>query len=115
MSYQWGIYLAGLDPVRGSEQAGQRPILVISREMINQVLPVVNVVPLTSLKSPERKIYANEVLLPAGTGGISVDSIALCYQIRTLDKSRLIVRLGQVTERKIQAQVLAALRFQLDM
>jgi mRNA interferase MazF len=61
MSYQWGIYLAGLDPVRGSEQAGQRPILVISREMINQVLPVVNVVPLTSLKSPERKIYANEV------------------------------------------------------
>ena len=115
MSYQWGIYLAGLDPVHGSEQAGQRPILVISREMINQVLPVVNVVPLTSLKSPERKIYPNEVLLPAGTGGISVDSIALCYQIRTLDKSRLIVRLGQVTERKIQAQVLAALRFQLDM
>lgn len=71
--------------MRGSEQAGQRPILVISREMINQVLPVVNVVPLTSLKSPERKIYANEVLLPADTGGISVDSIALCYQIRTLD------------------------------
>lgn len=115
MSYQWSIYLAGLDPVRGSEQAGQRPVLVISREAINQVLPVVNVVPLTSLKSPERRIYPNEVLLPAGTGGIAVDSIALCYQIRTLDKSRLIAQLGQVTERKIQTQVLAALRFQLEM
>jgi mRNA-degrading endonuclease toxin of MazEF toxin-antitoxin module len=46
---------------------------------------------------------------------MSYHSIALCYQIRMLDKSRLIVRLGQVTERKIQAQVLAALRFQLDM
>ncbi len=115
MTYQWYVFTAVLDPVRGSEQAGQRPVLVVSRESINQVLPVVNVVPLTSLKSSERRIYPNEVLLPAGTGGIAVDSLALCYQIRTLDKSRLITELGQVTDRKTRAQVLAALRFQLEM
>lgn len=45
MIYQWRVFTAVLDPVRGSEQAGQRPVLVISRESINQILPVVNVVP----------------------------------------------------------------------
>jgi mRNA interferase MazF len=115
MSYQWNVYLAVLDPVRGSEQAGRRPVLVVSREHINQVLPVVNVVPLTSLKSPGRQIYPNEVLLPAGTGGVDNDSIALCYQIRTLDKSRLIVQLGQVADIRLRMQIVEALRFQLDI
>jgi len=115
MSYQWSIYVAVLDPVRGSEQAGRRPVLVVSRERINQVLKVVNVVPLTSLRSPQRKIYPNEVLLPAGTGGIARESIALCYQIRTLDKSRLITQLGQVTDSRIRMQIIEALRFQLDI
>jgi mRNA interferase MazF len=115
MIYQWHIFTALLDPVRGSEQAGQRPVLVVSRESINQVLPVVNIVPLTSLKSPDRRIYPNEVLLPAGTGGIAVDSLVLCYQIRTLDKSRLIVEIGAIADRKLRGQVTAALRFQLEI
>lgn len=115
MMYQWRIFTAVLDPVRGSEQAGQRPVLVVSRENINQILPVVNIVPLTSLKSPDRRIYPNEVLLPAGTGGIAVDSLVLCYQIRTLDKSRLIVEIGAIADRKLRSQVIAALRFQLEM
>jgi len=61
MIYQWHIFTAVLDPVRGSEQAGQRPVIVVSRESNNQVLPVVNVVPLTSVKSPQRKIYRTKV------------------------------------------------------
>ncbi|MEZ4832119.1 MAG: type II toxin-antitoxin system PemK/MazF family toxin [Caldilineaceae bacterium] len=67
MTYQWHIFMASLDPVTGSEQAGTRPVLVISREALNQLLPVVNVVPLTSRKSPARRIYPNEVLIRAGT------------------------------------------------
>ncbi|RKZ39660.1 MAG: hypothetical protein DRQ49_10885 [Gammaproteobacteria bacterium] len=41
--YQWHIFLASLDPGKGSEPGGKRPVLVISREQINQLLPVVNV------------------------------------------------------------------------
>jgi len=115
MDYQWNIYVALLDPVRGSEQAGRRPVLVVSRERINQLLKVVNVIPLTSLKSSDRKIYPNEVLLPAGTGNLAQDSVALCYQIRTLDKSRLLTQLGEVTDGKIRVQIAVALRFQLDL
>ncbi len=50
ITYQWHIFLTALDPTKGSEQAGRRPVLVIRRERNNQLLPVVNVIPLTSLK-----------------------------------------------------------------
>ena len=74
-------------------------MLVISRERINQVLPVVNAIPLTSRKAAARCIYPNEVLLPTGTAGLRVDSIALCYQIRTLDRGRLAQDLGELQKR----------------
>jgi mRNA interferase MazF len=115
MTFQWHIFLASLDPTQGSEQAGKRPVLVISRERLNQVLPVVNVIPLTSCKSASRIIYPNEVLLPAGVAGLKVASIALCYQIRTLDKSRLETDLGHVVDEPLRGQVLAAIRFQFEM
>ena len=79
MSLQWTIFFASLDPITGSEQAGRRPVIIISRERLNQMLPIVNVLPLTSRKSPTRTIYPNEVLLLAGTAGLPVDSIVLCY------------------------------------
>jgi len=115
MEYQWHVFLASLDPTKGSEQAGRRPVLVVSKERINQLLPVVNVIPLTSRKSASRVIYPNEVLLPAGVAGLNVDSIALCYQIRTLDKSRLERDLGKLVDLNIRQEILEAIRFQLDM
>jgi mRNA interferase MazF len=115
MKYQWHVFFAVLDPTRGSEQAGRRPVLVISREQINQLLPVVNIIPLTSRKSDARVIYPNEVLIPAGTAGLRMDSIALCYQIRTLDKSRLEQDLGELDDTNLRRAILEAILFQLDM
>jgi len=115
MKYQWHIFLASLDPIKGSEQAGRRPVLVISRERINQLLPVVNVVPLTSRKSTSRVVYPNEVLLPSGVAGLRVDSIALCYQIRTLDKSRLEHDWGALDDVNLRQEILKAIQFQLEM
>ena len=115
MTYQWHVFLASLDPTTGSEQAGRRPVLVISRERVNQLLPVVNVIPLTSRKSLTRVIYPNEVLLPAGVAELRVDSIALCYQIRTLDKSRLEQELGELVDVHFRQELLHAIRFQLQL
>ncbi len=115
MKYQWHVFIASLDPTQGSEQAGKRPVLVISREQINQALPVVNVIPLTSRKSASRVIYPNEVLLPLGAAGLKVDSIALCYQVRTLDKSRLERSIGEVTNTDLRQEILNAIRFQLEL
>ncbi len=67
---RWEIWLANLDPVIGSEQGKTRPVLVLSSSSLNDILPVVNVVPITSRK-PNRRIYPNEVLLEIGTGGLT--------------------------------------------
>lgn len=115
VTFQWTIFLASLDPTTGSEQAGRRPVMVVSRERLNQLLPVVNVLPLTSRKSAARAIYPNEVLLPAGTAGLPRDSIVLCYQIRTLDKQRLEQQLGVVADETIRRVIADALRFQLEV
>ena len=115
MSYQWHIFIASLDPIQGSEQSGKRPVLVISQEQLNQLLPVVNVIPLTSVKSSHRTIYPNEVLLPASTAGLKADSVALCYQVRTLDKTRLRQELGVVADKQLIQAIHKALRFQLDL
>jgi len=76
---------------------------------------VVNVIPLPSRKSASRVIYPNEVVLPAGVAGLRVDSIALCYQIRTLDKSRLEWDWGELEDVNLRREILEAIRFQLEM
>jgi len=53
---QWSVWLANLDPIVGSEQGRTRPVLVISDSSLNEILPVVNVIPITSRK-PNRRIY----------------------------------------------------------
>ncbi|KCZ73009.1 growth inhibitor [Candidatus Methanoperedens nitroreducens] len=114
MQYKWHIFLANLDPVVGSEQGKTRPVLVISEEEINQILPVVNILPVTSRK-PERRIYPNEVLVPANTGGLEQESIVLCYQIRTLDKRRMIRDVGKIEDLDLQEKIIDALCFQLGI
>ena len=111
---RWSVWLANLDPVVGSEQGRTRPVLVLSDTRLNQILPVINVLPITSRRR-NRRVYPNEALIPAGTAGLNVESIVLCYQIRTLDKQRLIKRLGALGATNLRTEVLAALRFQLVM
>jgi mRNA interferase MazF len=79
---KWSILRANLDPVIGSEQGKSRPVVVVSEDEINDNLNVVNVVPITSRKVG-RKIYPNEVLIPANNYGLSNESIVLCHHIRT--------------------------------
>jgi mRNA interferase MazF len=111
---RWSVWLANLDPVIGSEQGRTRPVLVLSDTRLNQTLPVVNALPITSRKR-HRRIYPNEALIPAGTAGLDLESIVLCYQIRTLDKQRLVKRFGQLEETELRREVIAALRFQLQI
>ncbi len=112
--FRWDVYLANLDPTIGSEQGKTRPVMIISEDQINQLLPVVNVLPITSRKAA-RKVYPNEALVPKGVGGLTKDSIVLSYQIRTLDKKRLIKKLGTIDSVERQENILEALFFQLGI
>ncbi|MEI6817191.1 MAG: type II toxin-antitoxin system PemK/MazF family toxin [Bacteroidota bacterium] len=114
MTGKWSIYRADLDPVVGSEQGKSRPVLVISEDVINELLNTVNVIPITSRK-PFRGIYPNEVLLSVNTSGLEKESILLCHQIRTLDKQRLTKLYGTISDPKLREEILEALCFQLGI
>jgi mRNA interferase MazF len=111
---RWSVWRANLDPVVGSEQGLTRPVLVVSQTALNDILPVVNVLPITSRKAG-RRIYPNEALLPAGTAGLTLESIVLCYQIRTLDKRRLGRAFGILDDETLRQTIIDALTFQLDI
>jgi mRNA interferase MazF len=111
---KWTIYRANLDPIIGSEQGKTRPVLVISEDDINDLLNVVNIIPITSRKEG-RKIYPNEALILANNFGLENESIILCHQIRTIDKVRLSKVYGEISDLTIQNEVVDALCFQLGI
>ena len=111
---RWSIYRANLDPVLGSEQGKTRPVLVISDDAINDLLNIVNVIPLTSRK-PDRRIYPNEVVLENKMFGLEYESIVLCHQIRTLDKQRLSLKYGDIIDDTKREEIIEALCFQLGI
>lgn len=111
---QWGIYKADLNPVRGSEQAGTRPVLIISRESLNRALPVVGVCPVTSRK-PGRRVYPTETVVPAGVAGLTLESLVLGHQIRTLAKERLGLRIGVLEGEALRESVRQGLRLFLSL
>ena len=87
------IYRVALDPVVGSETGKTRPALVLQNDLANQSSPTVTVVPISS---SIQRIYPFQVRIPAGEGGLSEDSKALCEQIRTVSRQRLGDRLGEL-------------------
>ena len=107
---EWTIWRANLDPVVGSEQGKSRPVLIISEDDINSLLNIVTIVPITSRKQG-RFVYPNEVLIPPGIFDLDNESIALCHQIRTIDKTRLSKKYGQITSKEIQNQIIDAVCF----
>lgn len=114
MICKWQIFLANLDPVIGSEQGKTRPVLIISEDGINQILPIINVLPITTRKA-DRRLYPNEYLIKPEVSGLPHESIILCYQIRTLDKKRLIREIGSLDNLDIQEGIMDALCFQLGI
>jgi mRNA interferase MazF len=89
------IWLADLNPTRGSEQAGMRPVLVFQNDMINPFTRTILAIPFTT--NLMRARLPSCVRVPEGEGGLSSESVALCHQMRVLDKTRLERRLGSLT------------------
>jgi mRNA interferase MazF len=107
------IYDARLEPVEGSEQGGTRPVIVVSRDVINVYSPVVLAVPCTTYR-PQKTIYPTQVLIQSPNGGLSKDSLAMADQVRVLSKTRLIQLRGTLNEEIIQ-QLNQALIIALDL
>lgn len=83
------IYFVNLDPTRGHEQAGRRPVLVVSADAINRQPLVVTVVVGTKSSNIPRD-YPTNVRVTARETGLPYDTLFLCFQLRSLDPSRFL-------------------------
>ena len=93
------IWLANLNPTKGSEQAGTRPVVVVSGDTLNDTLPIAIVVPITS----KIKSYPTCVLLRATkANGLKEDAEAIPFQIRALARQRLTKKIGSVTQEELR-------------
>lgn len=106
------IWLVNFDPTVGSEINKTRPALIIQNNIANTYSPVTIVAAITSVKTQD-KIYPTEVLIKAGQRGLPTDSLILLNQIRTIDKVRLVKKIGNVTTAHLK-QVSRAIEISLD-
>jgi mRNA interferase MazF len=93
--HRFGVYLVALDPKNGSENAAAKPCLVVSPDEINRHARTVIVAPMPAVS----RAYPTRV--PIGLGG-KQGQIAL-DQIRTIDKSQIVSKLGKISDRAAQA------------
>lgn len=86
------VYLVSFDPTVGAEIKKTRPALIVQNDIANRWSPITIVAAITS--QFEEPLYPTEVLVQAPEGGLGVDSAVLLNQVRSIDKRRLIKRLG---------------------
>ncbi|MFH1711191.1 MAG: type II toxin-antitoxin system PemK/MazF family toxin [Nanoarchaeota archaeon] len=88
------IVLAGLEPVKGSEQGGVRPVLIIQNDEGNKYSPTTIIAPITSKEFT--KEFPTNVEMSKQESKLNSNSTVLLNQIRTIDKSRIIKKISSL-------------------
>jgi mRNA interferase MazF len=88
------LYLVNFEPTVGAEIRKTRPALVLQNDIANRHSPITIVAAVTS--KFDETLYPTEVLVTAPEGGLSVDSVVLLNQIRSIARRRLVRRLGAI-------------------
>lgn len=95
---QGEIWYANLNPIKGSEQAGHRPVVIVSGNMLNAHLGIVIVMPLTT---KIKNYKGNIVLNPNKSNGLDKNSEILIFHIRSLSKEGLTKKIGRVSKNEL--------------
>ena len=106
------IFYVDLNPTKGSEQAGRRPVIVIQNNVGNEMSPTIIIAPLTTKKFS--KEYPTNVHIKKGTASLKEDFVILLSQIRTIDKKRLERKIGSLFE-EILAKMDEAIKISLGL
>ncbi len=94
------VYLVTFDPTVGSEIQRTRPALIIQNDIANRNSPITIVAAITSQFT--EPLYPTEVLITPPEGGLTTASVALLNQIRSIDRRRLVRRLGRVSSGTVE-------------
>ena len=93
------IYYASLNPIIGSEQSGNRPVVIVQNNIGNKYSPTVLIAPITSKVNSKPNLPTHVIIKK--NGKITHDSIILIEQIRVIDKQRLQEYLCKIEPEKI--------------
>jgi mRNA interferase MazF len=105
------VIRVNLDPSIGREQTKTRPCLVVQTPMLRRAQTTI-VVPISEGRQDTKLPFL--VPIPKGEAGLTKDSHLLIHQIRVIDESRIVEKLGTV-RLKTLAEVDAALKFTLHI
>lgn len=89
------------------------PVIVVSRDSLNQNSPIIVVIPVIE-KTGKKRIYPSQLAIRVNDGGIPFDAIALGEQVRAIDISRLGKQMGHLHVHTI-TEVAAILKIVLDI
>ena len=106
------VYYADLNPVVGSEQGGIRPVVVLQNDVGNKFSPTI-IAAATTSKLDKAKLPTH-IELPKGSTTLPKNSLVLLEQIRTIDKSRIKEKIGELPPSvmiKIEQALLISLGF----
>lgn len=105
------VWMLDLDPVRGHEQAGRRPGLVVSADPFNHgPTGLVIIVPIT----PRERSIPFHIRIDADEGGLRQVSFAKCEDVRSVSADRLMRRMGKVSQGTMD-KIEEGLRVLLDL
>lgn len=90
------VWWVNLDPSRGAEIQKTRPAVVLTADSLNRVRRTVIVVPLSTGPTPRPPLVI-------ATSSAGPGSVAVCDQVRAVDKARLTRRIGQLTAADLHA------------
>jgi len=89
------VLVVGFDPTLGAEIQKTRSALVLQNDIANRFSPITIVAAITS--PSDAKLYPTEVLIEAPEAGLERDSVVLLNQVRSIDRQRIVRRLGRVS------------------
>lgn len=102
------VYLADLEPVRGSEQGMRRPVLIFQNPDLSRYTSTRLAIPLTT--NLGRLGWPGTCAIRKGEGGLPQESVALAFQMRALDGVRLGKLYGRVSPATLEAVTDAVLK-----
>jgi len=104
-----------LDPTKGSETGKIRPCVIVTNNIYNQRVPVIQVVPLTEWSLKKANIITNVEILPSSRNGLTKKSIADCLQTRPIDHRFRVVNIRGQLESDSMKAIDAALKVIFDL
>jgi mRNA interferase MazF len=113
--YRGLIIDVDLEPTKGSETGKTRPCIIVTNNIYNDRVPVIQVVPLTEWSLKKSKIKTNVAIVPSPLNGLSKHSIADCLQTRPIDHQNRLVSIRGEVDAEIITKINHALRVVFDL